>query len=70
MSASASPQESSQTGTASVQRLDSWKEIAGYLKRGERTVRRWEQLEGLPVHRLPHARRSSVYAYPEELDAW
>src|SRR6266478_8074277 len=27
-------------------RLDSWKEIAAYLRRDERTVRRWEELEG------------------------
>jgi tetratricopeptide (TPR) repeat protein len=51
-------------------RLDSWKEIAAYLKRTERTVRRWEKLEGLPVHRLQHAKRGSVYAYSGEVDAW
>ena len=51
-------------------RLDSWKAIAAYLGRGERTVRRWEELEGLPVHRLTHEKRGSVYAYRSELDAW
>ena len=51
-------------------RLDSWKEIAGYLRRGTRTVQRWEREEGLPVHRLPHEKLGSVYAYPAELDAW
>jgi hypothetical protein len=51
-------------------RLDSWKEIAAYLKRGERTVRRWEQVEGLPVHRHIHEKAASVYAYSGELDAW
>jgi hypothetical protein len=51
-------------------RLDSWKEIAGYLKRGVRTVQRWEQASGLPVHRLDLDRRGSVYAYKQELDAW
>jgi hypothetical protein len=25
------------------ERLDSWKEIAAFLKRGVRTVQRWEQ---------------------------
>jgi hypothetical protein len=30
-------------------RLESWKEIAAYLKRGARTVQRWEAEEGLPV---------------------
>ena len=51
-------------------RLDSWKEIAAYLNRSERTVRRWESNEELPVHRLQHDKRGSVYAYARELDAW
>ena len=51
-------------------RLDSWKEIAAYLKRGARTVQRWEIEEGLPVHRLQHDTLGSVYAYRSELDAW
>lgn len=50
--------------------LDSWKEIATHLKRTERTVRRWEREEGLPVRRQMHKSRASVYAYPSELDAW
>ena len=50
-------------------RLDSWKEIAKYLKRDESTVRRWEK-EGLPVHRRAHKRKASVYAYESEIDAW
>jgi serine/threonine-protein kinase len=51
-------------------RLDSWKEIAAYLNRSERTVRRWEESEELPVHRLQHDKRGSVDAYARELDAW
>ncbi|MFB3826465.1 MAG: hypothetical protein ACE15B_06830 [Bryobacteraceae bacterium] len=51
-------------------RLDSWKEIAAYLKRGTRTVQRWEREEGLPVHRLVHDKLGSVYAYTAEIDAW
>ena len=51
-------------------RLDSWKEIAAYLKRDVRTVQRWEKREGLPVHRHVHDKLSSVYAYRFELDAW
>jgi len=53
----------------SSERLDSWKEIASYLKRDERTVRRWEK-EGLPVHRHVHARKATVYAYKSEVDRW
>ena len=51
-------------------RLDSWKEIAAYLNRGVRTVRRWEQEEGMPVHRQVHRVQGSVYAYRSEIDAW
>ena len=51
-------------------RLDSWKEIAAYLKRGARTVQRWEREQGLPVHRLVHDKLGSIYAYRPELDAW
>ena len=50
-------------------RLDSWKEIAAYLKHSERTVRRWQE-EGLPVHRHAHKKRAGVYAYKPELDGW
>jgi Tol biopolymer transport system component len=50
--------------------VESWKEIAAYLKRDVRTVKRWEKSEGLPVHRQMHQARSSVYAYPSELDSW
>lgn len=50
--------------------LESWKAIAAYLQREVRTVRRWEHTEGLPVHRHRHMARSTVYAYPSELDAW
>jgi WD40 repeat protein len=53
-----------------VGRLDSWKEIAAFLRRGIRTVQRWEREEGLPVHRLAHEKRGSIYARCEELEAW
>lgn len=52
-----------------AERLDSWKAIAAYLKRDERTVRRWEK-EGLPIHRHLHAKKSSIYAYASEIDLW
>ncbi len=51
-------------------RLESWKEVAAYLGRTEKTARRWEQTEGLPVHRLLHGERGSIYAYRSELDRW
>jgi Tol biopolymer transport system component len=51
-------------------RLESWKEIAAYLKRDATTVQRWEKREGMPVHRHVHDRMGSVYAYRAELDEW
>jgi eukaryotic-like serine/threonine-protein kinase len=52
------------------ERLDSWKEIAAYLKRDIRTVQRWEKQEGLPVHRHLHDERGTAYAYRGEIDEW
>jgi len=57
-------------GKSNDQRLDSWKEIAAYLRRDERTAIRWEKDRGLPVHRVPGGKRQAVFAYPAELDAW
>ncbi len=51
-------------------RLDSWKEIAGYLNRDVTTVQRWEKREKMPVHRHLHDRMGSVYTSRAELDAW
>jgi len=51
-------------------RLDSWKEIATYLRRSVRCVQRWEKNEGLPILRHWHARSATVYAYRGELDEW
>lgn len=51
-------------------RLDSWKEVAAYLKKGVRTVRRWERQEKLPVHRHFHGKQGTVYAFADELDHW
>jgi TolB-like protein/Flp pilus assembly protein TadD len=51
-------------------RLDSWKEIAAYLKREVRTAQRWEKNEGLPVRRHQHDKLSTVFAYKSEIDAW
>jgi len=50
--------------------LESWKQIAAYLERSERTVRRWETSEGLPVHRREHEKQDTVFAYKHELEAW
>lgn len=52
------------------ERLDSWKEIAAYLKRDIRTAQRWEKQEALPVHRHLHDERGTAYAYSGEIDEW
>ena len=53
-----------------IDRLDSWKEIASFLRRDVRTVQRWEKKEGLPVYRHQHDKLGSVYAYRAELSLW
>ncbi len=50
--------------------LFSWKEIAAFLNRAERTVKRWERERGLPVHRVPGGERGGVFAYSDELADW
>jgi hypothetical protein len=50
--------------------LNSWKEISSYIGRGVRTVQRWEEHYGLPVHRPSGRDRSAVYAIVDEIDAW
>ena len=55
---------------ASEPLLNSWKEIAGYMGRSERTVQRWEKHFGLPVRRPAGKTRSAVIALPSELQDW
>jgi tetratricopeptide (TPR) repeat protein len=62
MTRAAAPEDNDRT-------LRSWKEIASYFGRDERTVKRWEA-KGLPVHRMPGMTRGSVYAQETELKAW
>jgi TolB-like protein/Tfp pilus assembly protein PilF len=50
--------------------LESWGEIATYLRRDIRTVQRWEKDLGLPVRRLMIGKLGQVYAFPSELDKW
>jgi TolB-like protein/Tfp pilus assembly protein PilF len=54
---------------SALESLGSWKEIAAYLKRDERTVRRWEK-DGLPIHRHMHRKKASIYAFRSEIDEW
>ncbi len=50
--------------------LESWKEIAAYLGRTEKTCRKWERELGLPIHRLDNSAKAHVFAYEDELDRW
>src|SRR5947209_2233388 len=51
-------------------KLETWGEIAAYLRREIRTVQRWERFQGLPIRRLQLGRLGPVYAYRSELDRW
>jgi putative lumazine-binding protein len=57
-------------GNARTETLESWKQIAAYLNRSERTVRRWESCEGLPVRRHGHQKQDTVFARVDEIDRW
>jgi CheY-like chemotaxis protein/predicted DNA-binding transcriptional regulator AlpA len=50
--------------------LNSWKEVAQYVGRSERTIQRWEREFGFPVHRPAGKLRSSVIAVAAEIDDW
>jgi TolB-like protein len=70
MNAEQPPPPSRSPEQAGSDRLDSWKEIAAYLRREVRTLHRWEIQEGLPIHRHLHKERGTVYAYKSELNTW
>lgn len=70
MAGAAQPVPSEPQKVSAADRLDSWKEIAGYLKRSVRTLHRWEAEQGLPVHRHLHQSSGTVYAFKPELDTW
>ncbi len=51
-------------------RLESWKEIAAFLGRDERTAMRWAAQHGMPVHRVPGSKRGRVFASRSEISEW
>lgn len=53
---------------AGFQVLSGWKEIAHYLRKGVRTIQRYERDLGLPLYRP--AGKSSVMATKPDLDRW
>ena len=53
----------------SQRRLDGWKSIAEHLDRSCRTIQRWNEVYGLPVHHLG-GDKSPVFAYADQLDDW
>ncbi len=50
--------------------LATWKGIAAHFGCNVRTAKRWERERGLPVHRAPGKRGSTVFAHVSELNAW
>lgn len=55
---------------AGIEILSGWKEIANYLRKGVRTVQRYERELGLPIRRPSRKHAGSVIATKAELDAW
>lgn len=50
--------------------LSSWKQISAYTGFTERTLQRWEQRFGFPVHRPAGKAHSAVSALATEIEAW
>jgi hypothetical protein len=50
--------------------LSGWKEIANYLRKGVRTVQRYERELQLPIRRPANKSTGSVVATKSELDGW
>jgi hypothetical protein len=67
---SEAPEQRGENKSVAGERLDSWKEIAAYLRRSVRCVQRWERMEGLPILRHRHVKGATVYAYRHEVDQW
>lgn len=57
-------------GSEQKEILESWKEIAVYLDRNQKTCQRWEVELGLPIRRLDGTPKARVFAYRHELDSW
>lgn len=53
-----------------AEELRGWKDIGAHFGASDRTAQRWERDHGMPVHRTGRTRGASVFALPEELDAW
>lgn len=50
--------------------LSGWKDIANHLRKGVRTVQRYEREAGLPIRRLTRKSRGAVTATNIDLDGW
>jgi len=54
-----------------AERLDSWKEIAGYIRRDVGTCIKWAKHYNLPVYHIDkNSPRSRVFAFRVEIDQW
>jgi len=70
MADTSSPSQSDKPSSSQFDRLESWKEIAVYFRRDVRTVQRWQDRAGLPVHRHEDPKQRAVFAFRKELDEW
>lgn len=62
--------ESEKRDSGQHELLSGWKEIAGHLGKGVRTVQRYERDLNLPVRRVSGKTRGSVVATKSDLDSW
>lgn len=55
---------------STVDRLESWKQIAEFIGRDERTAMRWAKELGMPIQRIGASKRSRIYASRRDISAW
>jgi hypothetical protein len=53
-----------------VDELRSWKDIAVFIHRDQRTAMRWAKERGMPIRRVPGGARGRVYGSRAEISAW
>ncbi len=56
--------------TKNDEKINGWKSIGAFFGKDRTTAMRWAQSRGLPVHKIPGGKTSTVFAYKSELSEW
>lgn len=56
--------------TKNDEKINGWKSIGAFFGKDRTTAMRWAQSRGLPIHKIPGGKTSTVYAFKSELSEW